>query len=82
MLGVVSNNCQIKMTGCNSNKDVKVTNRQSLANETMAYFCIVVNPIDNGQHGKGLLYFLRFLEVLLNCFTMKGTISKLSDAYL
>ena len=74
MLGIVRDNCQVIMTGSNSDKDVKITNNDSFTGESLTHLCIIASPITKGQNSKGLFNLLWFLQMLFYGLTMKRTI--------
>ena len=82
MLDVVRNNRQSKLSGGDTNEDIKVTYNNTFAGEGMLYLCIVTSPIAKGQHGESVLNLLWLLQVLLNGLAVKSTISEFCNADL
>ena len=83
VFGVVCNNCQAMLTCSYGNEYIKVANNQPLTGKTMTNLCIIACPsLTDRQNRKSVLDSFRLLQVFLNSFTMKSTISKFSNAYL
>ena len=82
VLGIMRDDSQVIMTGCNSDKDVKITNNDSFTGEILTNLCIIPSPITKGQNSKGLFNLLRFLQMLFYGLTMKRAINQFGYTYL
>ncbi len=82
VLGIMGDNSQSKVAGCDSYHDVKISYNDTLAGERLSYLGIVTSPVAKWQDCKCLCNFLRLLKMTFYSLTVKSSISKFGNGNL
>ena len=66
VFGVVRDNGQAIMAGCDSNENVKIAYSQTLFGEALTDFSVITYPISKWQYRKCRFYLFRLLQMLFD----------------